>query len=293
MSYATSHGPQIYFETFGAGTDPVMLLVMGLGAQAITWDSRFCAKLAAEGFQVVRFDNRDVGLSEKTQAPLPVFTAPTAVGGVLGSLGLADEPPYRLSDMALDAIGVLDAVGAEKAHVVGASLGGMIAQTMAIEHPDRVASLVSIMSTTGDPAVGQPTPEAATWLLTPSPSEREAAIEHGVNASRAISGPLFDEERSRAFGAERYDRCFNPAGSAFQLAAVIADGDRTQRLGSVRCPTLVIHGKVDPLIGVSGGYATTAAIPGATELVLEEMGHDLPQELWGEIIEAIVENARR
>lgn len=290
MTYAESGGYRLYYETFGSPENPTLLLVMGLGAQCIVWDTDFCNLIVAEGYQVVRFDNRDVGLSSRTQAPLPVFTAPTA-GSPL--VGLAGEPVYTLTDMANDACAVLNAIGVDKAHIVGASLGGMIAQHIAFEHPDRALSLVSIMSTTGAPGVGGPTEEAALALLTPSPVDREGAIEHGVKATRIISGPLFDEARAREFCAVRYDRAFNPSGPTYQLAAAIADGDRTDRLASVTCPTLVVHGLVDPLIQVSGGHATTAAIPDARELVLDEMGHDLPPVLWSVVVEAIDKNARR
>ena len=290
MTYADSHGMQIFFETFGSPTDPTVLLVMGLGAQAIAWDAAFCSLLAAEGFQVVRFDNRDVGLSGRTLSPPPVFAPPSGPHALASVVG---EPPYTISDMAADACAVLDALGVAKAHIVGASLGGMIAQHVAFEHPDRTLSLVSIMSTTGEPGVGGASTEAAQWLMTPTPLERSAAIEHGVNASRVISGPLFDEDRARAFCAARFDRAFNPIGSLYQLAAAIADGDRTHRVGTVRCPTLVLHGKADSLIDVSGGHATAAAIPGAVELMLDEMGHDLPPELWPEIVAAIADNAAR
>jgi pimeloyl-ACP methyl ester carboxylesterase len=195
--------------------------------------------------------------------------------------------------MAADALGVLDTLGIERAHVVGASLGGMIAQHMALDHADRVLTLTSIMSTTGNLGVGGPTLEALTALMKPPPEERDAAIEHGVAVSRVISGPLWDEGRARQRAAERYDRCFHPAGTAFQLAAAIADGDRTKRLRAIRCPTLVIHGRVDPLVDVSGGKATAAAIPGAELLVLDEMGHDLPEPLWPRIVGAIADIAAR
>jgi pimeloyl-ACP methyl ester carboxylesterase len=285
---ASVNGVEICYERLGPRDGVPLLLIMGLRAQLIDWDEGFCSLLAQHGFSVVRFDNRDAGLSTKTEGP-----PPTLGTGGWGLRAGGAPPPYTLDDMAADALGVLDTVGIERAHVVGASLGGMIAQHMAFGHADRVLTLTSIMSTTGNLGVGGPTLDALTALVTPPPQERDAAIEHGVGVSRVISGPLWDERRARERAAERYDRCFHPAGTAFQLAAAIADGDRTRRLRAIRCPTLVIHGRVDPLVDVSGGEAAAAAIPGAELLVLEEMGHDLPKPLWPRIVEAIADVAAR
>jgi pimeloyl-ACP methyl ester carboxylesterase len=189
--------------------------------------------------------------------------------------------------MASDAVGVLDALAIDRAHIVGASMGGMISQRIAIDHPHRVLSLTSIMSTTGNPVVGAPTPEAMAVLFTPPPAEREAYLDQSVVSGRVISGPLFDAEKSRARAEIAYDRCFNPAGAAFQIAAIMDDGDRTEALAALDVPALVIHGSADTLVTLSGGEATAAAIPGAELLVLDEMGHDLPEPLWPEIADAI------
>jgi pimeloyl-ACP methyl ester carboxylesterase len=196
--------------------------------------------------------------------------------------------------MAADGIALLDHLGIDAAHVVGASMGGMIAQTMAIEHADRVLSLTSIMSTTGDPSVGAPTGEALGALVTPRPQDREAAITQGVAATKVIGSPEhFDEERTRARAAAAYDRCFNPAGFGRQLLAILASGDRTERLRTLDVPTLVIHGDKDPLVTPTGGEATAAAIPGAELLVLEGMGHDLPPAYWTPVVEGITKLAAR
>ncbi|MEM7287948.1 MAG: alpha/beta hydrolase [Actinomycetota bacterium] len=207
--------------------------------------------------------------------------------------GEAVTAPYTFSDMAADAIGLLDHLEIDTAHVVGASLGGMIVQTMAIEHPDRVASVTSIMSTTGADGVGQPEEAAIGALLAPPPSERDAAIAHNVEVGRTISGPLFDETEAFERSRETFDRSFRPAAAAFQLAAMGASGDRTERLASVDCPALVIHGRVDPLVTLSGGLATAEAIPGADLMVLSDMGHDLPAVYWPQMADAIIGVARR
>jgi pimeloyl-ACP methyl ester carboxylesterase len=195
--------------------------------------------------------------------------------------------------MASDGVAVLDELGIERAHVVGASMGGMIAQHVAFDHPDRVLSLTSIMSTTGDRSVGRPTPEAGTALLTPSPPDRQGYIDNAASSWKIFSGPHYDEARVRERAARIYDRSFYPAGAAFQLAAVLSDGDRSERLSGVRAPTLVIHGRVDPLITLSGGEATARAIPGAELLVLDEMGHDFPGPLLPDIAAAIAKLAAR
>ena len=276
MPATTASGIEIYFETFGDVSDPTVLLINGFTSQLLSYPEDFCEQLASRGFHVIRFDNRDVGLSHKTPGPAP------AVGG---------KPAYRLSDMARDAIGILDALDIERAHIVGVSMGGMIAQRVAIEHPQRVLTLTSIMSTTGNTSVGGSTPEAIQALMTPPPREREAYIEHSVRTTKAIQGPLWTEELARERAAAAYDRCFHPVGAAFQLAAIMVDGDRTELLGKLTCPTLVIHGRVDPLVGLSAGEATAAAVPGAELIVLDEMGHDLPQKLWPEITGAIAKHA--
>lgn len=286
MPNATANGIQIEYDTFGDSSAPPLLLIMGLGAQMILWDEEFCEQLAAKGHYVIRFDNRDIGLSTKIdEAGVPNVMEAMNIrlsGGKVDS-------PYSLDDMADDAVGLLDALGIDKAHVCGASMGGMIAQTVAMRHPDRVSSMTSIMSTTGDPELPQAEPDAMAVLLTPAPTEREAAIEHAINVWRTIGSTGFpiDEERVRNRMTLSYDRCFNPEGMARQLVAILAHGDRTSALGSVTAPTLVIHGVADPLVPVECGRATAKAIPGADLLEIEGMGHDMPVGAWPQIVDAI------
>lgn len=274
---------EICYESFGPDDAPPLLLVMGLGAQMTLWSPGFISELLDRGFRVIRFDNRDVGLSSKTAGDPPDVMA-------LYAQSLAGQPveaPYTLSTMSNDAIGLLDALDIPLAHIVGASMGGMIVQMMAIEHPDRLLSMTSIMSTTGASDVGQPDPAAIGALLTPSPTDRDAAVASNVETSRIIAGSLFDESEARQRAREGYDRCFHPAGPAFQIAAIAATGDRTEQLQQVQVPTLVIHGREDPLVTLSGGEATAAAIPGADLLVFGQMGHDVPQPYWARIADAI------
>lgn len=272
------------YDTFGDPADRPLLLIMGFTAQMIAWPEPFCQQLAEAGHHVIRFDNRDCGLSSKTEGEPPNIMS--MMMSLLNGNPI-DEAPYSLSDMADDAMAVLDELGIQSAHVAGASMGGMIAQQVAIDHPDRVRSLISIMSTTGNPEVGQGKPEVTAALVTAPPPDREGAIERGVELGRLISGPLFDESLAREAMAMSYDRSFYPAGAAFQMAAIMSSGDRTEQLGAVSAPTLVIHGKADPLITPSGGEATAEAIPDAVLLMLDEMGHDLPRPLWPTLIDAI------
>jgi pimeloyl-ACP methyl ester carboxylesterase len=278
----------IAYETFGDPSDPALLLVMGLATQMIAWHEDFCGQLAERGFHVIRFDNRDVGRSTAMR-DIPVPT--------LRQLALRSKKAagYTLSDMAADAIGLLDHLGIERAHVVGASMGGMIAQTIAIEHPDRVLSLCSIMSNTGARWSGQPRLATYRVLLGTPPKDRDKFIEHVLKMYKVIGSPDFDrnEDDLRDMAARSYDRGRNPAGSGRQLAAIIAAGDRTERLHGVRVPTVVIHGTKDKLVSPSGGRATAKAIPGARLVKIEGMGHDLPRGTWPQIIGAIAENAAR
>jgi len=285
---APANGIEIAYQTFGERSDPALLLVMGLGAQLIHWPEEFCELLAGRGFYVARFDNRDVGHSTKLEnAPVPDLMALAA--------GNAGDAAYTLDDMADDAVGLLDHLEIEAAHVVGASMGGMIAQTLAIRHPQRVLSVCSIMSTTGDRTVGQARQEALAVLMTPVPQTRDAYIEFHINAFKAIGSPgfQFDEEFLRWRAGATYDRSVYPAGFRRQLAAIIASGDRTSKLGQISAPALVIHGSDDPLITVSGGEATARAIPGAELVVIQGMGHDLPKGAWPQIVDAIAANAER
>ncbi len=281
---------EIEYDTIGDPGDPALLLIMGFTGQLITWRKEFCQLLADGGRYVIRYDNRDCGLSthyDGQQVDLMALMQAVMAGG--GTI----DAPYNLSDMAADAVGLLDALGIDTAHVVGASMGGMIAQVMAIDHPTRVGTLTSIMSTTGEADYGQPTPEAMQTLLTPPAPEREAYIERGITLGRVISSPrYFDPERTRTWAAESFDRCFYPEGAPRQLAAVVASGPRTDTLPQLQVPTLVIHGRADPLVTLSGGERTAALIPGANLLVLGDMGHDLPVPLWPLITDAILSHTK-
>lgn len=278
---------EIAYEEFGDPGDPALLLVMGLGVQMLGWDTEFCELLAGEGFRVVRFDNRDVGRSTSYDGPVPDWPALM--------MGDTASATYLLDDMADDAVKLLDHLGIRAAHVVGASLGGMIAQTLAIRHPDRVLSLTSIMSRPGDPASGQPHPEALEALLNPPPNDREAIADWAAKNWDVIGSPGFesDTDSLRLRAQESYDRGYDPSGVGRQLAAILASGDRTGELTKLDLPALVIHGEADPLIDVSGGRATAAAIPGAKLIVIPGMGHDMPRELWPRFVEAIAANTRR
>jgi pimeloyl-ACP methyl ester carboxylesterase len=290
MPTAQSNGIELCYETFGDPEDPTLLLIMGLGAQMIAWPAPMCEGLVDRGFHVVRFDNRDVGLSTWFD------DQPVDMAELLPKM-LAGDPgpvPYVLSDMVADAAGLLDALGIDRAHVVGASMGGMIAQGLAIEHPDRLLSLTSIMSTTGDQDVGQPKPEILGVLMQPAATDRDAAIEQGIATYTAIGSPdHMDPEMVRERVVSSYDRAYHPAGTTRQLVAVGVSPSRTEALGSVTVPTLVVHGAIDPLIDVSGGRRTAEAVPGAELLVIDEMGHDIPPPFWPQIIEAVTQTAAR
>jgi len=241
------------------------------------------------GYQVVRFDNRDAGLSTRSEGPEPKISD---LASVLASSRRRAEAPYTFSDMANDAMAVLDAVGAKRAHVVGASLGGMIAQTVAIDHPSRVQSLTSIMSTTGARTVGLPTPGILKASLAPRPADRAASIEHDVDGAQRIAGPHFDRNDMRAYVTEAHDRCDQPGGVLFQARAMLASGDRTHGLRQLDVPTLVIHGRPDPLVRLSGGAATAKAVPRSRFIVHGDMAHDLPKALWPTLTGSIIDHAR-
>ncbi len=275
------------YESFGDSADPTLLLIMGLGTQMIAWHDDFCRELTDAGFHVVRFDNRDAGRSTHTDA-----RPPTA-----GELLRRSPKPatYTLADMADDAAGLLDHLGVESAHVVGASMGGMIAQTLAARHPSRVKSLVSIMSNTGARLSGQPAFMAYPLLLKAAPRDREAFADHVVAVFNKIGSPGFerDEEQVRDLALRSYDRDRDPAAAGRQLAAIVASGARKREIARITAPTLVIHGDADKLIRPSGGKATARAIPGARLMTIEGMGHDLPRGAWPRIVDGIVDNARR
>src|SRR6185503_10227243 len=257
MPRAQTNGIELEYETFGDSTRPAMLLIMGLGVQMLGWDERFCNMLADRGFFVIRFDNRDVGLSTHTEGPIPNPLQLMAQD--------FSSATYTLDDMADDTAGLLDHLGITAAHVVGVSMGGMIGQTLAAKHPDRVLSLASIMSTTGNSQVGQPKQEAIAALITPMPGDRDGYVDAAVRAFTVIGSPGYppDEERLRALIGASYDRAYNPIGFLRQLAGIMASGDRTETLRGIKAPTVVIHGDDDPLIVKSGGEATAEAIPGA------------------------------
>ncbi|MGY1720820.1 alpha/beta fold hydrolase [Blastococcus sp. SYSU DS0552] len=282
---------ELAYETFGETADPPVLLVMGLATQMIGWPDDFCRGLAEQGLFVIRFDNRDIGLSTH----LDGAGAPDVLA-ILG--GDRSSVAYSLTDLAEDTVGLLDTLGLDSAHVVGASMGGMIAQLVAISHPDRVRSLTSIMSTTGDPAVGAPDEAAMGVLLAAPAGDREGAIQRVVDTYRVIGSPgfEFDEAAVRDRAGLSFDRAYDPAGVARQLAAILTTHDRTADLARVAVPTLVIHGEQDSLVNVSGGRATAAAVPGAELLVVDGMGHDLPREVWPQLtdrITALIERVER
>ena len=285
-----ANGIEIVYDTFGeAGASP-LLLVSGLGQQLIGWDEGFCTQIAGRGYRVIRYDNRDVGLSTRfDDAGVPNIPALAQAA----MQGQAIESPYTLRDMADDAVGLLDALEIESAHVVGASMGGMISQTMAIHHPQRVSTLTSIMSTTGDRSLPPGKPEAMAVLSTPAPTDRAAYLDHAVRTWRVFNGPgfPFDEARTRERAARAFDRGLSPDGAARQLVAVMASGSRKEALKSVAIPTLVIHGDGDTLVTVEGGIDTANSIPGAELMIVEGMGHELPPLAWPQIIDAIARHA--
>lgn len=291
MPIANANGIDIYYETSGDPTDEPLLLVMGFQAQLTVWPAELVAALCDRGFFVIQHDNRDCGLSHKTQGDAPDL--PALMGRVANGEDIRNDVPYTLSDMSDDAFSVLDDLDIETAHIAGASMGGMIVQTMAIEHPERLRSVTSIMSTTGDRSVGQGSPETMAALLAPPAEGREAIIEQSIETNRIISGPLWTREQSVARVTKTYDRCFHPIGAAFQIAAINASGDRTEGLKSVDLPFLVLHGRVDFLISLSGANATAEAVPNADLLVLAQMGHDLPVPLVPQMADAIKGIAHR
>jgi pimeloyl-ACP methyl ester carboxylesterase len=277
----------ICYETFGDPADPAMLLIMGLGTQMLAWHEEFCEQLAGRGFFVIRHDNRDIGRSSRLRH---LGTPP------LWKIVRRDRhPAYSLADMAADSVGVLDYLGIRRAHVVGASMGGMIAQTIAIRFPHRVLSLVSIMSNTGSFWTGQPAMGMYALLLKPAPKDRDAYIEHGVELFTKIGGAGYepDVEDLRDIAARSFDRGHDAAGPLRQLHAIVADRNREAQLRRLRVPTTVIHGADDKLVRPSGGRATAKAIPGARLVEIEGMGHGLPRGAWPRIIDAMVENAGR
>jgi len=288
VPYAHNGEVALYFETFGDRADPALLLVNGLGSQCINYRSEWCELFAASGFFVIRFDNRDVGLSTKFEEH------PADMQGVVTALSEGREPdvPYRLSDMADDCVAVLDELGIEQAHVMGVSMGGMIVQQLAIDHPERLHTMTSVMSSTGDRDVGQATPEALALLTGPPATDRASHIERHLAGIRAYGSPEhYDVERHTGYAGEAFDRCFHPPGVARQMVAIMASGSRSEALGSVAVPTLVLHGDQDRLVDISGGRRTAERIPGARFVVMEGMGHDYPPAYWARWVGLVADHA--
>ena len=281
-----ANGITIEYDTFGSEQDRPLLMIMGLGAQLIAWDEEFCRMLADAGHFVIRFDNRDAGLSTAfDEQGVP------DMGVLAGRLqaGEAVESPYTLDDMAADGMALLTGLGIARAHICGASLGGMIAQAMAINYPEAVLSMTSIMSSTGNPLLPPAEPEAMAALVSERRDDPEHAMQRAVEVSRVIGSPGFpmDEERLRRMGLEAYRRAYNPDGAARQMAAVMTHGDRREGLNRLKMPVLVIHGDRDPLVLPAGGRDTHENIPGSELLLVEGMGHDLPPGAWPQLVEAI------
>ena len=275
---------EIEYETFGDPNNPALILMEGHGAQMVKWDTEYCKMFAAKNLFVIRFDNRDCGLSTKFDG------IEVDLGAVLKAALLEETVPpvpYTLSDMAGDVVGLLDFLKIDRAHIFGVSLGGMIAQVLTIEHPTRVRSLISVMSMSGEPEFGQSTPEAIGALLSESPSDRSGYIEHSIVYQVYHSKKYRSDEFSKTSAARDFDRMYYPQGSARQLAAVYASGRRTEQLRAIKTPTLVIHGKDDTLISPSGGERTAELIPNAKLVLVDDMGHDMPKPLWGYLVDLI------
>ncbi|MEM8769644.1 MAG: alpha/beta fold hydrolase [Pseudomonadota bacterium] len=286
MAQLTANGITLEYDTFGDRDARPLLLVMGLGAQMIHWRDEFCAGLAEREHYVIRFDNRDAGLSEKFgHLGMP------DMGAIATQLlaGEQAEAPYSLDDMAADAFGLLDALEIASAHICGASMGGMIVQTMALRAPERVRSLTSIMSSTGNPELPPSSDEAVAAMLSPAADDREGAIERTLMVSKVIGSPGYPvpEDEARARAAQGYDRAFYPEGVSRQIAAIAAHGNRRPELEALEMPALVIHGAEDPLVRPEGGHDTHQALRGSRLMMMEGMGHDLPEPLWPDIIAAI------
>lgn len=295
MPTITANGIELYYEVHGPEAGEPLLLIMGLGAQMTRWPKGFIEILTGRGYRVVAYDNRDCGLSYKFDA-----AGPANMQAVYGALMKGEKPdvPYLVGDMAADGVGLLDALGIERAHIVGASMGGMIAQMIAATYPERVLSLSSIMSTTGNPALPPAKPEAMARLSTPAPDPKadfEAFISYGVESGKIIGSPGYpqDEAEQRANLKSDYERSFYPVGTGRQMAAIVASGDRRRALAGIKAPTVVIHGADDPLVPLTGGEDTAATIPGAELHVVPGMGHNLPKELWVQIADLIERATKR
>jgi pimeloyl-ACP methyl ester carboxylesterase len=290
QTVAKINGLEIVYDVFGPPDAPPMLLIAGLGAQLIWWDEAFCRQLAARGYRLIRFDNRDVGLSTKFD--------PAGVPDVLAMLGASTRgqrlaAPYTIRDMAADAAGLLDVLGIEAAHVFGVSMGGMIAQDMASHDPHRVRTLISYMSSSGGRDLPPPTADALSLLTLPAPADRASYLEQAWQWAAVLNGPAFpfDPDRVRTRAEQAFDRCHYPQGTARQLAGILASGSRRSALGAVQAPTLVIHGDADPLVPVEAGRDTAAAVPGAKLMIIEGLGHQMPPAVWPQLIEAVAGHA--
>ena len=282
MPRAAVNGLELEYDSFGDPASTPLLLVMGLSYQMIEWDDAVCQMIADRGFWVTRFDNRDVGLSSK----LDQLGVPDLLGAMTGTA----PPPYTLDDMAGDAVALLDVLGVSAAHIVGVSMGGMIAQLIAINHPERVLSLTSIMSTVGGPDVVQAQPDLIAALLVPPGPTRQERVEHSLAVRRLINGAdvPFDEVQARRKAERAVDRCFHPDGGLRQIVAILAAPDRAPALGRLTIPTLVIHGEEDPLVPPDNGRQTAAALPDARLIMIADMGHNLPERVWPHVVDAIV-----
>lgn len=289
--FAKANGIELCYEEFGDQAAPPLVLIMGLGAQMVLWDDEFCAQLAQRGFRVIRFDNRDIGKSTQMSGGKKLTALELLK---LRFLRIPVEAPYKLRDMAADTVGLMDALGIAKAHLVGASMGGMIAQEVALLSPQRVHTLTSIMSTTGNPKLPQPTREAAALLMAPPPVTKEDYIKRFGQTWKLLRGGSFpaDEAKDAQRAELTYARGLNPAGVGRQLRAILASGSRKERLHKLKIPTLVIHGLVDPLVRPEAGRDTAASIPGAKLLEIPTMGHALPMPIWPQVIGAIAEHAK-
>jgi len=292
MPQYQSNGIALEAETFGDASHPAMLLIMGLGCQLVVWPDTLCESLAAAGFFVIRFDNRDIGLSTKIKGDKD----PQFFKNILRSrLGLKVRAPYTLNDLALDSVGLLDALGIERAHVVGLSMGGMVAQLLALDHPTRLLSLTTIMSTSGNPRLPQASFKVQQQLIKrPKGRDRESLIEHGTNSWKVLASPLAipPEAERRALATRSVDRSVHPRGYIHQLLSILASGSRHKRLPEITLPTLVLHGEDDPLIPVAAAYELQKLIPKAQLKVFKQMGHDLPTPVLDEISALITQHAK-
>ncbi|HEY1989116.1 MAG TPA: alpha/beta hydrolase [Acidimicrobiales bacterium] len=287
MPYAHNGPVDIYYEAFGDPSDPALLMINGLGSQSINYTSEWCERFVGRGLLAIRFDNRDVGLSTKFADVEP------DMAGAVQALRDGKDPDvaYRLADMATDGLAVLDDLGIERAHVMGVSMGGMIVQQLAIDHPERLLSMTSVMSTTGDPDVGRSTPEAFAILTGPPATDRASAIARNLEGARTFGSPgHYDPDRQAQQAGEAFDRGFYPAGVARQMIGVLASGSRAEALRSVKVPALVLHGDADTLIDISGGRHTAECIPGARFEVMEGMGHDYPPAYWDRWVELVADH---